>query len=199
MHPHWALFQTIDEDLHEYPRYLEFQEDNFRPYSVNLARLYLSIGSEIDIVAKLFHILWCYTSFPFRARTPDSAWQAPYPAAGTRKDRYDSTEKVSEIVKICAQHEVPAAHRRWSWRRRLSCAEDGFIEITEQADGRIFAVVLPEGWALLDRLRAEQEKERAAQQAWIAGVIRDRPPALPKEGLTAACIMSLKPRRADEP
>ena len=43
------------------------------------------------------------------------------------------------------------------------CAEGFYIEITGERDGRIFAKVLPEGRALLDRLRAEQEREREAK------------------------------------
>ena len=51
--PHWAFFETIDEDLHEYSRYLEFHRDNFKAYSVNLARLYLSICSEMHVLLKV--------------------------------------------------------------------------------------------------------------------------------------------------
>jgi hypothetical protein len=50
---HWAFFETIDEDLHEYSCYLEFHKDNFKAYSVNLVRLYLSICSEIDVLLKV--------------------------------------------------------------------------------------------------------------------------------------------------
>jgi uncharacterized protein (DUF433 family) len=42
----------------------------------------------------------------------------------------------------------------------IACAEDGLIEVTEQAGRRIFAKVTPEGWALLERLRVEQEREQ---------------------------------------
>jgi hypothetical protein len=49
---HWTFFETIDEDLHAYSRYLEFHERNFGAFSINLARLYLSICSEIDVLAK---------------------------------------------------------------------------------------------------------------------------------------------------
>jgi hypothetical protein len=38
-------------------------------------------------------------------------------------------------------------------------AEDGYVEITEQAGPRIFAKVTPDGWTLLASLRAEQERE----------------------------------------
>src|SRR6476659_8836515 len=50
---HWTFFETIDEDLNQYSRYLEFHESNFSAFSINLARLYLSICSEVDVVAKL--------------------------------------------------------------------------------------------------------------------------------------------------
>jgi hypothetical protein len=84
----------------------------------------------------------------------------------------------------------------------ICCAEDGYIELTAAAGRRICAVVTPEGQALLERLRVELEKEDAAQQAWIERMIRDRPPALPKDKLTAEIIESprhgLKPRKADE-
>jgi hypothetical protein len=40
------------------------------------------------------------------------------------------------------------------------CAENGDIEITAERDGRIFAVLTPEGRALLDCLRADRERDR---------------------------------------
>jgi hypothetical protein len=53
-HPeHWTLFEVIDEDLQAFSRQVEFAPANFPTYSVTLLRLYLSIGSEIDVVAKL--------------------------------------------------------------------------------------------------------------------------------------------------
>jgi hypothetical protein len=50
---HWVFFETIDEDLHAYSRYLEFHDKNFGAFSINLARLYLSICSEVDVMAKM--------------------------------------------------------------------------------------------------------------------------------------------------
>ena len=50
---HWTLFETIDEDLLAFSRQVEFAEANFPTYSVYLSRLYLTICSEIDVVAKL--------------------------------------------------------------------------------------------------------------------------------------------------
>jgi hypothetical protein len=52
-HLHWSFFEMIDEDLHSFSRYVDFSEANFPTYSVYLARLYVSICSEIDVVAKL--------------------------------------------------------------------------------------------------------------------------------------------------
>jgi hypothetical protein len=39
--------------LFAYSRYVEFHKDNFKTFSVNLTRLYLSICSEIDVVLKM--------------------------------------------------------------------------------------------------------------------------------------------------
>jgi hypothetical protein len=51
--PHWSLFEVIDEDLHAFSREVEFSAANFSTYSVTLVRLYLSICSEVDVIAKL--------------------------------------------------------------------------------------------------------------------------------------------------
>jgi len=50
---HWSFFEMIDEELHSFSRKVEFAEGNFPTYSVYLAGLYVSICSEIDVVAKL--------------------------------------------------------------------------------------------------------------------------------------------------
>src|ERR1700737_3553425 len=52
-YPHWAVFETIVDDLHDYSRYVEFHAANFKTFSVHLTRLYLSICSEIDVVLKM--------------------------------------------------------------------------------------------------------------------------------------------------
>ena len=52
-YPHWTLFEVIDEDFHEFSRHVEFAEANFQTYSIDLLRLYLSICSAIDVVAKM--------------------------------------------------------------------------------------------------------------------------------------------------
>jgi hypothetical protein len=50
---YWSFFTTIDEDLHELSRFIEFHPENLKTFSVHLLRLYLAIGSEVDVVAKL--------------------------------------------------------------------------------------------------------------------------------------------------
>jgi hypothetical protein len=49
---HWTFFEPIDEDLLAFSRQVEFAED-IGTYSVYFARLYLTICSEVDVVAKL--------------------------------------------------------------------------------------------------------------------------------------------------
>ncbi|HZM03971.1 MAG TPA: hypothetical protein VFC44_13245 [Candidatus Saccharimonadales bacterium] len=51
--PHWQFFESVDEELHSLSRTIEFCRENFPVFSVDLSRLYLSLGSEIDVVAKL--------------------------------------------------------------------------------------------------------------------------------------------------
>ena len=52
-HPHWYYFAALSDDLEKTVRFVEPTPDNFKTYSVEFARLYLAIGSEIDVVAKL--------------------------------------------------------------------------------------------------------------------------------------------------
>src|ERR1035441_1425793 len=51
--PHWQFFESVDDELHSLSRTIEFCRENFSTFSVHLARLYLSVCSEIDVVAKL--------------------------------------------------------------------------------------------------------------------------------------------------
>jgi hypothetical protein len=52
-YPHWQFFESVDDELHSLSRIIEFAPENYPTFSVHLTRLYLSIGSEIDVVAKL--------------------------------------------------------------------------------------------------------------------------------------------------
>ena len=51
---HWEYFLTLDDDLGQVARYIEFADDNFATYSVELVRIILAAASEIDVVAKSF-------------------------------------------------------------------------------------------------------------------------------------------------
>lgn len=53
-YPHWGYFLSLDSDLNEVSKFIEIHSDNFKTYSVQLTRLYLSACSEIDVIAKLF-------------------------------------------------------------------------------------------------------------------------------------------------
>lgn len=45
-------FLALEEDLERYSRYIEFHEDNFKTYSLELVRLLLAAGSEVDVALK---------------------------------------------------------------------------------------------------------------------------------------------------
>ena len=49
---HWRQFLALEEDLLRVTRYVEFSNENFKTYSIELASLLLGAGSEIDVVAK---------------------------------------------------------------------------------------------------------------------------------------------------
>ena len=67
--PHWQFFESLDDDLYLLSRTIEFSKNNFSTHSVQLARLYLSICSEIDVVAKLL----CARIAP--TQTPENIFQ----------------------------------------------------------------------------------------------------------------------------
>jgi hypothetical protein len=50
---HWNYFVALTQDLERISRYIEFHEENYSTYSVELAHLLLSASSEIDVVSKL--------------------------------------------------------------------------------------------------------------------------------------------------
>ena len=49
---HWNYFLALESDLENLSRFIEFSENNFRTYSIELAHLLLASASEIDVVAK---------------------------------------------------------------------------------------------------------------------------------------------------
>ncbi len=49
---HWKFLLSVEEDFQRLSRFIEVHPDNFNTYSIELARLLLSLGSEVDVVAK---------------------------------------------------------------------------------------------------------------------------------------------------
>ncbi len=50
--PHWNYLLAIERDLDELSRYVEFDERNFECFSIEIARLLLASGAEVDVVCK---------------------------------------------------------------------------------------------------------------------------------------------------
>jgi hypothetical protein len=50
---YWRYFLALEEDLKNLSRYIEFCQDNYSVFSVELTRTYLAVCSEIDVIAKL--------------------------------------------------------------------------------------------------------------------------------------------------
>jgi hypothetical protein len=51
-HPHWNFLLALDADLGELSRYIEFDQRNFKCFSLELVRLLFAAASEVDVVAK---------------------------------------------------------------------------------------------------------------------------------------------------
>ncbi|MFA5669801.1 MAG: hypothetical protein WC967_11195 [Balneolaceae bacterium] len=49
---HWNYFLAIEQDLAQVSRFIEFNENNFKCYSIELAHLLLASTSEVDVVLK---------------------------------------------------------------------------------------------------------------------------------------------------
>jgi hypothetical protein len=50
--PHWNYFLAIERDLEALARYVEFHEDNFDCFSIEIARLLLAAAAEVDVVCR---------------------------------------------------------------------------------------------------------------------------------------------------
>jgi hypothetical protein len=50
---YWQYFVALESDLAKASRYVEISDDNMETYSVEFARLILSAGSEVDVLAKV--------------------------------------------------------------------------------------------------------------------------------------------------
>ena len=49
---HWNYFIALENDLAQASRYIEFNQHNFRTYSIEMAHLLLASASEVDVIAK---------------------------------------------------------------------------------------------------------------------------------------------------
>lgn len=50
---HWNYFLALERDLEALSRYIEFCDQNFSVFSIELAHLLFAASSEVDVVAKL--------------------------------------------------------------------------------------------------------------------------------------------------
>ena len=50
--PHWNYFLAIERDLGVLSRYVEFDEPNFKCFSLEIARILLATSAEVDVVCK---------------------------------------------------------------------------------------------------------------------------------------------------
>jgi hypothetical protein len=49
---HWNYFLALENDVVRLARFIEFREDNFSTYSIEIARLIMAAAAEVDVVAK---------------------------------------------------------------------------------------------------------------------------------------------------
>lgn len=50
---HWNYFLALESDVVRLARFIEFCDDNFSAYSIEIARLLMTAAAEVDVVAKL--------------------------------------------------------------------------------------------------------------------------------------------------
>jgi hypothetical protein len=53
-YPYWQYFLALEVDLYATTRYVEPARRNFETYSIEFARILLSAGAEVDVVAQVF-------------------------------------------------------------------------------------------------------------------------------------------------
>jgi hypothetical protein len=50
--PYWEFFLSIEDELAQTTRYVEFNDDHLKVYSIAFSRILLASASEVDVVAK---------------------------------------------------------------------------------------------------------------------------------------------------
>ena len=49
---HWNYFLSVEADLLELSRFIEFDKRNYKCFSVEMARLLMAAAAEVDVVCK---------------------------------------------------------------------------------------------------------------------------------------------------
>jgi hypothetical protein len=120
---YWEFFVTIDEDLHELSRFVEFHPDNFKTFSAQLLRLYLAVGSEVDVVAKLLCLQIDSTKKPDNIKGYQEIITSASPSrsalkasVGSVKGALSSNFSIAGLILGCASacSVVPTARNRES-------------------------------------------------------------------------------------
>ncbi len=57
---HWNYFLALESDCQNLSRYIEFTEDNFKTYSIELAHLLFAAASEVDVLTYQKEIIPAY-------------------------------------------------------------------------------------------------------------------------------------------
>ena len=49
---HWNYLIAIEKDLENLSRFVEFHDDNFKCYSIEISRILMASAAEIDVICK---------------------------------------------------------------------------------------------------------------------------------------------------
>jgi hypothetical protein len=49
---HWTYYIALEQDMEQVARFVEFSENNYNTYSIELAHLLIAASSEVDVVSK---------------------------------------------------------------------------------------------------------------------------------------------------
>ncbi len=49
---HWNYFLSLEEDLHNLNRFVDFSEGNYSTFSLEMARILMAASAEVDVVLK---------------------------------------------------------------------------------------------------------------------------------------------------
>jgi hypothetical protein len=98
LYPHWDYFLSLESDLINLSRYIEFAENNYDTFSIELVRILLASSSEVEVVAKIL----CKKidpEFETRLKSKDNR-QKRYPNMGDYKDTILSARSILPLVRF---------------------------------------------------------------------------------------------------